>query len=97
MPSSCVEEKERSCVLLVVIVIPRWRSLCGRSCVYIVEILLCEGRDVKQWLEPRNKFLYLHLHLSLSFFYLVLPYIAYITYMLGIVYVPTLVFNQESF
>ena len=29
-------------------------SLCGRSCVDAVEILLCEGGDVEQWLEPRN-------------------------------------------
>ena len=29
-------------------------SLCGRSCVDIAEILLCEGGNVKQWLEPRN-------------------------------------------
>ena len=35
------------------VVIPQWRSLCGRSCVDIVEILLCEGGDV-EWLEPRN-------------------------------------------
>ena len=26
-------------------------SLCGRSCVDIVKILLCEGGDVEQWLE----------------------------------------------
>ena len=29
-------------------------SLCGRSCVDIVKILLCEGGDVEQWLEPRT-------------------------------------------
>ena len=38
-----------------VIALPRWRFpvwevLCG----HIVEILLCEGGDVEQWLEPRN-------------------------------------------
>ena len=36
------------------VVIPRWRFLWGRSCVDIVEILLCEGEDVEQWLEPRD-------------------------------------------
>ena len=29
---------------------PVWEGLCGR----IVKILLCEGGDVEQWLEPRN-------------------------------------------
>ena len=27
-------------------------SLCGRSCVDIVEILLREGGDIERWLEP---------------------------------------------
>ena len=36
------------------VVIPQWRSLCGKSCVGIVVILLCEGGDVEEWLEPRN-------------------------------------------
>jgi len=29
------------------VVIPWWRSLFGRSCVDIVEILLCKGGDVE--------------------------------------------------
>jgi len=29
-------------------------SLCGRSYVDVVKIILCEGKDVEQWLEPRN-------------------------------------------
>ena len=48
--------REWSCVLpvVIVIVISWWRSLCGRSCVDIVKIFLCEGGDVEQWLKPRN-------------------------------------------
>ena len=40
--------RERSCVLLIVIAqILSGGSLCGKSCVdELVEILLCEGRDV---------------------------------------------------
>ena len=47
---------ERSCVLLVCITQILSRGfLCGKSCVDdIMEILLCEGGDVEQWLEPRN-------------------------------------------
>ena len=53
--SSCVEEKKSGVVYSwFVFVISQWRSLCGRSCKDIVKILLCEGRDVEQWLEPRN-------------------------------------------
>jgi len=36
------------------VVIPQWRSLCRSSCLDIVEILLCEGGDVEQWLESQN-------------------------------------------
>ena len=44
-----------SCVLQVyIVVIPQWRSLCGRFCVDIVKIFLCEGGDVMQWLECQN-------------------------------------------
>ena len=52
---------ERSCVLPVCITqILSGGSLCGKSYVdAIVEILLCEGRDVEQWLEPRNISCYL--------------------------------------
>ena len=56
-------------------------SPCGKSCVdEIVEILLCEGGDVEQWLEPRNKLLVfvidpLSLTLSLYFVHwFILPY-----------------------
>ena len=47
---------ERSCVLQSCITqILSGGSLCGKSCVDdIVKILLCEGRDEEQWLEPRN-------------------------------------------
>ena len=47
------------------VVIPRWRPLCGRFCVDVVKILLCEGEDVEQWLESRNISLCLCLDLSL--------------------------------
>ena len=55
--ASCVEVVfggERSCVLLECITqILSGGSLCGKSCVdALVEILLCEGGDVEQWLEP---------------------------------------------
>ena len=47
--------RERSCVLLSLYYqILDGGSLCGRSYVDIVEILLCEGRDEEQWLEPQN-------------------------------------------
>ena len=36
------------------VVIPRWRSFCGKSCVDIVKILLCEDGNVEQWLKPQN-------------------------------------------
>ena len=37
-------------------------SLCGKSCVdAIVEIFLCEGGDVEQWLKPQNIFWHLRL------------------------------------
>ena len=62
VPSSCVEVVfvgERSCVLLIIFTqIFSGGSLCGKSCVdVIVEIFLCEGEDVEQWLEPQNIFL----------------------------------------
>ena len=142
---------ERSCVLRCWVVIPRWRSFCGRSCVDIVKILLCEGGDVDQWLSahllcrglclreklsipvlscnssmevPLWKVLCGHsenssvwrrgcravvqtskhiLVFALDLFSLSLSYILhYFTlyifiYMLDIVRVPTLVFNQVSF
>ena len=63
-----------------VFVIPRWRSLCGRYLVDIVEIFLCEGGDVEQWLESRNISLCLRLDLSLNSLsiYLALLYIVLI-------------------
>ena len=82
------------------IVTPQWRSLCGRSCVDIVKILLCEGGDVEQWLEPRNIsycLCLIHYLQTLSLLYLALLYIVHISYMFGIVCVPILVLNQESF
>ena len=47
---------ERSCVLLVCITqILSGGSLYGKSYVDdLVKIVLCEGGDVEQWLEPRN-------------------------------------------
>ena len=42
------------------------RFLCERSCVKIVEILLCEGRDVEQWLKSRFIYLCLRLIFYLS-------------------------------
>ena len=48
------------------VVIPQWKSFCGRSCVDIVKILLCEGGDVEQWLEPRNISSYLRWIFSLN-------------------------------
>ena len=63
--------RERSCVLLICITqILSGGSLCGKSCVDdIVKILLCEGGDVEQWLEPQNISCCLRLihYLSLSF------------------------------
>ena len=35
------------CTPVCIVVIPQWRSLCGRSLVDIMEILLCEGGDVE--------------------------------------------------
>ena len=37
------------------------QSLCGKSRVDVVKILLCEGGDVEQWLEPQNIYLCLRL------------------------------------
>ena len=59
VPSSCVEVVfggEKSCVLQGCISqILSGGSLCGKSCMDdIVKILLCEGGDVEQWLEPQN-------------------------------------------
>ena len=74
---------ERSCVLLVVFTqILSGGSLCGKPCVVaIIEILLCEGGDIEQWLEPRNISLCLrliHYLLTLSPIYLALFYIVHI-------------------
>ena len=53
---------ERNCILLTLYyqILDRG-SLCGRSCVDIVKIILCEGRDIEQWLESRNISWYLRL------------------------------------
>ena len=62
--------------------------LCGQASGF--EILLDEGRDVEQWLEPRNKLLVfaidpLSLTLSLSLHCALHHFILHIhTYMLGL-------------
>ena len=73
---------ERSCVLLVCICqILSGGSLCGKSCVDdIVEILLCEGGDEEQCLEPQNISLYLwliHYLLTLSLISCIDSYCSY--------------------
>ena len=97
--ASCVEVVlfgERSCVLPICITqILSGGSLCRKSCVDdIVEILLCEGGNVEQWLEPRNISCCLrlihYLLLSLSLFHCVLHHIVHIIYMLGFDCVPYL-------
>jgi len=68
--------------------------------VDVVEILLCEDGDVEQWLEPPNIswcLRVIHYLSTLSLLYLALLYIVHISCMLGIVCVPILVLNQESF
>jgi len=70
-----------------------------RSCVDIVDILLCEGGDVEQWFEPRNISSCLRLIHYLSTISLFISYIALhcsYSYSRYSLYVPTLVFNQES-
>jgi len=54
----------------------------------IMEILLCEGGDIEQRLEPRNIswcLCLIHLLNSISLLYLALIHIAHIIYMLDIV------------
>jgi len=70
-----------------------------RGVVYsIVKILLCEGEDVEQWLEPQNMSWCLRLSRYLSTLSLFISFIAFIVliHMLDIVCVPSLMFNQES-
>ena len=48
---------------------------CQQSCVDIVEILMCEDKDVEQWFEPRNMSCCLrliHYLLTLSLLYFTL-------------------------
>ena len=78
------------------VIIPQWKFLCGRSCVDIEKIFLCESGNVEQWLESWNISLYLWLIYSLSYFLRCFTLFIFI-YMLDIVCVPTFVFNQESF
>ena len=82
---------ERSCVLQVCITqILSGGSLCGMSCVdALVEILLCEGGDVEQWLEPRNISLGLRLihYLLLSLLYLALFHIVHIIHICLVLFV----------
>ena len=69
------------------VVIPQRRCLCGRSYVYIVEILLCEGggrRATDRTSKHILLFAFDPLSPPLSLLYLVLLYIAHI-YMLDIV------------
>ena len=73
--------REWSCILPVAIIISRWRSLCERSCVDIMKILLCEGGDVELRLEPRNISLCLRL---IYFFSLSLSLISCIAYIVHI-------------
>ena len=61
----------------------------------VVEILLREDGDEEQWLEPRNLswcLRLIHYLLTLSLLFILL-----ISYILGIICVPILVLNQESF
>ena len=47
--------REELCTLKLYYPNPRGGSLCGKSYVDdIVKILLYEGGNVEQWLEPRN-------------------------------------------
>ena len=73
---------------------------CERSLVDIVKILLSEGGDVEQWLEPQNislcLWLVIFLYLSTLSYILRCHYCSYI-YILDIVCVLTLVFDQEIY
>ena len=74
-----------------------WEVLCGRDSG--LEILLCEGGDVEQWLEPRNKLLVFAidpLSLTLSLFTLCIALLCHIIYML-VCLCASLVLNHESF
>ena len=71
-----------------------WKVLCG----HLVEILLCEGGDVEQWLEPQNICCCLRLIyylLILSLLYLALLYIAHIHMLDVVVCVHTCVEPRE--
>ena len=51
----CVCWREELCTPTLYIQILSGGSLCGKPYVDdIVKILLCEGGDIEQWLEPRN-------------------------------------------
>ena len=92
--------RERSCVLPVLscnssVEVPLWKVLCGHS-----GILMCEGEDVEQWLEPQNIIFCLRLihylsTLSLFIFYIAL-HCSYYIHGRYCLFVPTLVLNQES-
>ena len=76
--------------------------LCEKSCVDdIVKILLCEGGDVEQWLEPWNISWCLCWSTisKLSLLYYALHYfILFISYLYACYYLcASLLFNQESF
>ena len=74
------------------------------SCVdKLVEILLCEGRDVELCARTSKQismFAFDPLTLTLSLFYIVpciISYCLFIYYMLGLFVCASLVFNYESF
>ena len=75
-------------------------SLCGKFCVDdIVEIFLCEGGYVEQWLEPRNISLCLRLFHYLYTPSLILCIASYFSYHIyaWVCLCAILVLNQESF
>ena len=91
---------ERSCVLLALYLqISQWMFPVWGSYVDIVKILLCEGGNVEWWLEPRIISCCLRLIHYLSTLFLISCIALYCSYhlYLGIVCVPILVLNQESF
>ena len=85
-------------LLVLLVVIPRWRSLCGRSLVDSCNPSIWrQGRRAVAWTSKHILvFAYGSFSLNLSLFNCIIFYCSYV-YMLNIVYVFTLVFNQESY
>ena len=81
------------------VVIPQWRSLCGRSNVDIMEILLCEGGDVEQCSNLETYLVVSFDPLSLNSISLISCIILYCTYLYArySLCVLILVLNQERF